>query len=113
MNILIKANQIAINSIDGWDGMRAPLPDIKKKLEYDNILSGAKTPIITETQEIIVLHKLIGKGTFGQVYIGNIESNPILKAIKKVKIDEKYMNRELEIMQFLVNYSNDNIYDWS
>ena len=55
----------------------------------------------------IRLQKRIGTGTFGTVYEGKMDGESV--AVKRVVLDPTYFNRELEIMQLLVNTPHPNI----
>tara|TARA_Y100000385_G_scaffold289930_1_gene361056 strand:- start:2592 stop:3614 length:1023 start_codon:yes stop_codon:yes gene_type:complete len=104
MNILYKA----FNSLNKNENQNYTEYTVKPKI-LDDELSQNITPIIDLKLNDIHYVKLIGSGTFGKVYSGYIKDKSNSVAIKKIKIDNNYINRELEIMQLLSTYKNSNI----
>ena len=94
-----------------------------KILEYKTLLNNrpsncnsiiSNTP--KKTKKKILIEKIIGEGTFGKVFIGYYEgdTNPI--AIKYEKLNNKYQNREIEVLKLLTKNPCDyviNMIDYS
>merc|ERR1712137_270284 len=67
-------------------------------------------PIVTNRGNTFTTNKIVGNGSFGVVYKAVGEDGNIV-AIKKVELDPRYKNRELEVMQRLEHINTVKLYD--
>lgn len=102
MNVIYGAAEILKNLNDN------NLENNDKILEYKTLFNNRPSncnSIISNTpkksEKKILIEKIIGEGTFGKVFIGYYEgdTNPI--AIKYEKLNNKYQNREIEILKLM------------
>ena len=114
MNILNDASNI-LNKLDEHD----EIFDYQKKKLLNNRPSNSNS-IISNTPKKnykrILIEKLIGRGTFGKVFIGYYEGSNTPIAIKYEKLDSNYKNREIEVLKLLMKNPSDciiNIIDYS
>lgn len=75
---------------------------------HNSSLSSLETKKNSINASNIKLGSVIGKGAFGVVYKGYLETNDLV-AIKQVKQDKRYKNRELDILQVIATNPHENI----